>query len=98
MKITGRVHEVLEPVQGMRKNGDPFVKREFSLAVMREDGLQDEVAFVALGDKRVEESNRLTPGALVDVYFSIQSNKHENRYYTQLIMNRLTVYSKTVAD
>lgn len=79
-EISGRIHQILQPVTGQGKNGE-WKKREFVIETQAQ--YPKKVMFSLWGD-RTEQINSFQNGDQVKVSFDPESREYNGRWYTEL--------------
>lgn len=80
MEITGKIIQVLPPVSGTSKTGNPWKKREYVLET--QETYPRKVFFDFFGDRA--DQYPLEGGQTIKLSFDIESREYNGRWYTSI--------------
>lgn len=92
MKILVKVHKVDTLIEGQSDNGNYWTKQ--TVVFETYDTKPKLLAVDFFGDRKTNITNKLQPGQVCEVTFTITSREHNDRWYTQLDGVSITPFMK----
>lgn len=80
LEIKGKVIKVLKKESGTSTGGKEWVRRSFMIETPGE--YPKKIMFAGMKDTILERIEKLKIGSMVNVFFSLETREHNEKYYT----------------